>query len=112
MQHDGELKYYKDMDAYELAPISECWARTNAPPVGVRWIDHNKGDNTNEVYRSRLVGKQFKTGKNDELFAATPPLEAMKMVISESLKICILKSTLFTQACLPPAEYAIKVVDP
>ena len=27
--------------------------------IGTRWIDVNKGDEKNPVYRSRLVGKEF-----------------------------------------------------
>ena len=42
----------------------------------------NKQDETNPKYRSRLVAKQFKTNNDPELFAATPPLEALKMIIS------------------------------
>ncbi len=51
--------------------------------VKVRWIDINKGDEENPCYRSRLVAKEFKRGTdNPELFAATPPLEAMRLILS------------------------------
>ena len=33
-------------------------------------------------YRSRLVAKDFKLDKRNDLFAATPPLEALKILIS------------------------------
>ena len=32
-------------------------------------------------YRSRLVGKEFKTYDAPELFAPTPPLEALNIII-------------------------------
>ena len=35
--------------------------------VGVRWVDINKGDNQNPLYRSRLVAKEFNDGKDDSL---------------------------------------------
>ena len=51
--------------------------------VQTRWIDINKGDAANPVYRSRLVAKEFNVDKQSGLFAATPPLEALKMLVSD-----------------------------
>ena len=48
----------------------------------VRWLDINKGDEVNKEYRSRLVGQEFKRDKREDLFAATPPLEAKKALMS------------------------------
>mgnify|MGYP003315960231 CR=1 FL=1 len=50
--------------------------------IGVRWIDINKGDTQNPNYRSRLVAREINTSKRMDLFAATPPLEALKLVLS------------------------------
>ena len=50
--------------------------------VQTRWSDVNKGENENPNYRSRLVAKEFNTGAVDGLFAATPPLEALRLLIS------------------------------
>ena len=50
--------------------------------IGVRWVDVNKGDSEKPDIRSRLVGQDFNTGKNDELYASTPPVEALRFVIS------------------------------
>ena len=44
-------------------------------------MDVNKGDEDRPEYRSRLVAKELKTDKRDDLFAATPPLEALKLLI-------------------------------
>ena len=55
-----ELNCYTDMDTHSLAPIAECWNRTKAAPIRVRWIDHNKGDEQIPDIRCRLVGKDFK----------------------------------------------------
>ena len=57
----------------------------DAPPIGVRWIDHNKGDAQRPNVRCRLVAQDFKTEKNDDLFAGTPPLEALKLVLSRAV---------------------------
>ena len=44
--------------------------------------DHNKGDDLHEKYRCRLVAQQLNSGPlEDNIFAAAPPLEALRMVI-------------------------------
>ena len=42
----------------------------------------NKGDNINPNYRSRIVAKEIKTHARPDLFAATPPIEHIKYLIS------------------------------
>ena len=42
----------------------------------------NKGDEIHEEYRSRLVAMEFKVSSSEDLFAATPPLEAVKTLMS------------------------------
>ena len=54
-----ELKYFDDKKVGELVPIKTCWERIGKAPVTVRWIDHDKGTNGQENYRSRLVARQF-----------------------------------------------------
>ena len=46
------------------------------------WLDINKGDQTSPDYRSRLVAKEFNHSHFDDMFAATPPLEAKKILFS------------------------------
>ena len=41
----------------------------------------NKGDDENPVYRSRMVGNEFNDKAIDGLFAATPPLEALSLLL-------------------------------
>ena len=50
--------------------------------VKSRWIDINKGDDLNPNYRSRMMGKEFNDSELDGLFAATPPLEALRLLLS------------------------------
>ena len=45
-------------------------------------MDINKGDSENPNYRSRLVAREINTHKREDLFAATPPLEALKVILS------------------------------
>ena len=49
--------------------------------VKSRWNDINKGDDKNPSYRSRMVGKEFNDTVVDGLFAATPPLEALRLLL-------------------------------
>jgi hypothetical protein len=41
--------------------------------IKYRWVDINKGDEVNENYRSRVVGKEFNDGSDmvEDLFAAS-----------------------------------------
>lgn len=77
-----ELEYVRKMNLYTKVPVSECLRKIGKPPISVRWIDINKGDAINTNYRSRLVAREINTHKRDDLFAATPPLEALKIILS------------------------------
>ncbi len=48
----------------------------------MRWVDINKGDEANPDYRSRLVAKEFKTDVRPDLYAATPPSECLRLIVS------------------------------
>ena len=59
------------------------------PPISVKWVDTNKGDDQNTLYRSRLVAREIKKMKKasqqlkvKDLFSAMPPLEALKLLVS------------------------------
>ena len=77
-----EIAYFKDMGVYEKVDINEAWSETGKAPIAVRWVDINKGDTTNPKYRSRLVAKEFNTGVCPELYAATPPSECLRLMLS------------------------------
>jgi len=77
-----EIKQVHSHRVYKKVPIQECWDRTGKAPIKTKWVDINKGDELNEEYRSRLVAKEIKTDKRTDLFAATPPLEAKKILFS------------------------------
>ena len=50
--------------------------------VSGRWVDTNKGVAARPDYRARFVGKEFNTGVGPTLYAATPPLEALKLLLA------------------------------
>ena len=79
---EEEIRYVRKMDLYEKVLISQCYETTGKAQISVRWIDINKGDQSNPKYRSRLVAREINIHKRDDLFAATPPLEALKPILS------------------------------
>ena len=63
-----------------IVPIAQCWERTGKAPLKARWVDIDKGTR----YRSRWVAKKFKGSDSEEWFAATPPIEALRALISHT----------------------------
>lgn len=80
-----DTRFYKTLGTCVEVPIRDCLPITGGPPIKVRWIDHDTGEQERGNYSSRLVGKQFRIGKNDDVVAATPPLECMRMVLSDAV---------------------------
>ena len=54
----------------------------SSPFDAKRVCDHIKGDDFEPEYRSRWVAQEVKTDRREDLFAATPPLEAIKLLLS------------------------------
>ena len=71
---------------YKNVPIQKAIHMTGKKPIGIRWIDTSKGDQANPEYRSRLVAKEIKRHSMEEMFAATPPLEAKKILFSLAMQ--------------------------
>ena len=77
-----EIQQIRNHKVYEKVPLGECHQRSGKASIKVKWLDTNKGDEINKEYRSRLVAKQIKRDKREDLFAATPPLEAKTNLFS------------------------------
>ena len=76
-----EVEYIHKSKLYTKVPRSKAKA-LGAKVVPVRWVDINKGDLEKPNYRSRLVAREINKDNRPDLFAATPPLEAMKTLLS------------------------------
>ena len=50
--------------------------------IPIRWVRVNKGTREKPNIRCRVVAKEVKTYEDDSLFAATPPLESLKVLIA------------------------------
>ena len=77
-----DMREFKKHGVYTKVPIEECMRETGNKPIGHRWVDIDKGDRNNPNYRSRLVAKEINVCRRDDLFAATPPWEQLKMLIA------------------------------
>jgi hypothetical protein len=73
-----EMRIFKEMGVYVHVLREVAMKDEEGKLVGVRWVDVLK----NEVVRSRLVAQEFKEGDRDDLFAGTPPLSALKFLLS------------------------------
>jgi hypothetical protein len=70
-------------------PVEECWEKTGKAPIGVRWVDVRKNDDT---HRSRLVARDFRPKSRvddlEGLFASMPPLELVKLLVVMAAEEC------------------------
>ncbi len=73
-----DIDYFRKVKVYKKVPRSEATGKV----ISVRWVDINKGDEVNPHYRSRFVAREINTHANPEMFAATPPTEALKRMIA------------------------------
>ena len=77
-----EIDEYHKHQVYKKVPIKKCIEETGKQPIGIRWVYVNKGDENTPEYRARLVAKEIKKDKRLDMFAATPPLEAKKLLFT------------------------------
>ena len=75
-----EVDYIRSKKVWTKIPRAEA-QRRGLKVIKTKWIDINKGDDDNPVYRSRFVAKEYNDGEAPGLFAGTPPLEAMRYII-------------------------------
>ena len=74
--HD-ELIYFCDK-VWVLVPIDEVDGKV----IGSRWVNCNKNDISDPDVRCRLVGQEVNHHEDKSFYAATPPLEAKRMLFT------------------------------
>ena len=79
-----EIEFMVNWDVWEEVPNSLCWEKTGKGPLDGGWIDINKGDKDSPNIRCRYVAKELAHYKCDDFFAAMPPLETLRMIISRA----------------------------
>ena len=76
-----EIDVVESMGVWEKIPRNQVSKGTKI--IGTRGVDVNKRDETNPLYRSRLVAKEINRGSGfDEFFAATPSLADLKLLLT------------------------------
>ena len=78
-----EMKFFEKLGVYRRVPRALV-KEMNGNIVSTKWLDTNKGDKDNPNYRSRFVAREFNQGRDDTLYASTPPLEALRLIISHA----------------------------
>ena len=79
-----EMDFINKFGVYKKVPLSECLEATGRQPIGCTWAVTNKGDETNPNIRARLCAQEVKRADphREDVFAATPPLEGLKLIAS------------------------------
>ncbi len=79
-----ELEYFTKKGVWAKVPRGRARQIAGRPPITVRWVDVNKGDELHPKYRSRLVARQIRAldKSGQSYFAPAPPIEALRTVIS------------------------------
>ena len=70
------------LEVYEYSTGAEARARTGRNPVGLKWIDSNKGSVEAPRYRSRLVCTEVHHKGVEPIFSARLPLETLRVLLS------------------------------
>ena len=77
------MKYLRDLGVYGKVDEKEAVAKYGITPVNTKWIDTDKAfDGEPMQIRSRMCAREFKSDDRPDLYAGTPPLEALKAIIS------------------------------
>ena len=76
---EEELQFFHSKGVWRVVPRAHAAGQR---VVGTRWVSCNKGDAEHPEIRCRLVCQEVKTYQSEEFFAATPPLETLRMVLS------------------------------
>ena len=77
-----ELDDFEMKSVWKRVPAQDAWKLSGRPPITVRWVDVNKGDDEVPDIRSRLVARQIRGCNEDPMSAPAPPLEAVRTVFS------------------------------
>ena len=78
-----EVVYIRRRKMYTRVPRETCSRETGKAPIKTGWAETDKGQPGKPNVRARWVAKEYKMHARPELHAPTPPLEALKVVLSE-----------------------------
>ena len=78
-----EVEYIRLHKMYTRVSRETCLRETGRAPIKTGWAETDKGQPGKPNVRARWVAKEYKTHARPKLYASTPPLEALKIVLSE-----------------------------
>ena len=64
-------------------PRETCLRETEKAPIKTVWAEADRRQPKKPNVCARWVAKEYKTHARPELYASTPPLEALKVVLSQ-----------------------------
>ena len=67
-----EMEYFAAKRVWKKVPRRLALELQGKPPIRVKWLDTNKGDDESPNYRSRLVACEVRQPWEDSIFAPTP----------------------------------------
>ena len=74
-----EMDFFRKMRMYEKARRWRA-AESGCKVITARRVDIDKGDEQPPDCRARLAGRELKLDNRLDLFAATPPLESLRLM--------------------------------
>ena len=77
-----EMQEFENRGVYIRLRREDAKKRGMTRTIKTRWVDTNKGSVAAPQIRSRLVAKQIAYKSREDLYAATPSLEAFKVLLS------------------------------
>ena len=81
---DKELASFRERGVYVVVPRSRLAECQNPVMLSTKWVIKNKGSASKFEAKARLVAREFvsKDSDKDTLYAATPGLSAMRVLLS------------------------------
>ena len=77
-----EMQFFKKMGVFEKVDRKEVRS-SGGKIITTKWVDTDKGHGG---YRSRLVGRELKRDKRLDLYAPTPLVETLKLLVAYCAK--------------------------
>ena len=76
-----ETDFFRKMRVYDKV-LRAAATRDGCRVISTKWVDINKGDQKAQNYSARLVDRELKLDSRLDLFAATPPFDAIRIIRS------------------------------
>ena len=78
-----EMTYFNKLRVYKVFPRAHK-RQHGRKTIDALWVHANKGDSEPPRCRSRLVGRELSVVRDDFLYAAAPPFEDLRVVLSHA----------------------------